>query len=101
VRHPAYIAWERFQERKGEDWGADSVGGEQGKEIGRRRGEEQGVPDTWARDVSDGRERKARARASWVSGGSLGSAQAEMRGKESGPRVRGRPKRWAAGCGLS
>jgi hypothetical protein len=33
VRHPTYIALERFQERKEEDWGADSVGGEQEKKI--------------------------------------------------------------------
>jgi hypothetical protein len=53
VQHPAYIALEQFQERKGEDWGADLVGGEQGKEIGRRREEEEGDPDVWVHGVSD------------------------------------------------
>jgi hypothetical protein len=58
VRHPAYIALERFQKRKGEDWGTDSVGGEQGKESDAGVGKKK-VSNTWAHGISVSRERKA------------------------------------------
>jgi hypothetical protein len=64
VRHPDYIAKERFQERKGEI-GRGFGHGKEGKRRWRRL-EEGGTPDTWGHVVSDGergREDAARALA--------------------------------------
>jgi hypothetical protein len=63
---------------------ADSIRWNKERKSG-RRGEEEGNPDTCGHGVSVGEVRKARARVSWASGGSLGSAQADAgKGEETG-----------------
>jgi hypothetical protein len=95
ARHPCLYSPKALRVRKGEIGRQIQPSTILERGIRRRRGKEEGAPDTWGHGVSDG-EGKEGARA----GGWLGSAQAGRGGKKgSGPHVGGQAE--AARCGAA
>jgi hypothetical protein len=83
VWHPAYIALERFQERKGEDWGTDSVGDNMESDTSDGLRKEATLTRGPATSARERRERRARR----ALGQRLGSARDAKRGGEKGKRA--------------